>query len=284
MHPQLKAGVSLAKQRNSRRHSHTVGPSLLLVFLLGINVNAQGGRLGSFERDARNNARNAERDDSSDDHSHSHSSHDSFWDDDDDAADSFADLLVILSGGVALFGGLSSWERVAPSQDAPFEVIPRQDGQPLLPIARVDAATMWVSDAIDATDFLAEVGYGPFAAQYAITRYDESDPDDELDVYHVLGLFRLSYGNYVEVGMGFGALTLDGEDSTRRFAFALPVLIHPHEHLGLEIRPLWSDLADRYDVAGLVTWEHVSLKGGYRWLTGDQESLNGPYIGVSLRY
>lgn len=260
---------------------------LALATVLSVNAFAAGGRLDAFEKDARKNAAREARKRSASTSTHKHdNSHDrgshSFFDDDDD--DGFAESILTMAGFGLLYGGASSWQRVSPGDTEPLNVVPREHGAPLLPFTRIDAAYIDASDSVDALDLLTEVGYGPFAAQYALTRYEETGPDDRLDVYHVLGMFRLSYGPQVEVDFAMGALTLDGESTSHRFAFSLPVLIHPTEHLGVEIRPLWSDLADRYDVAGLLTWNHVSLKGGYRWLTGDHESLNGPYVGLSVRY
>lgn len=93
----------------------------------------------------------------------------------------------------------------------------------------------------------------------------------------------MSFGPYVETDLGFGSLTLQGDDTTSSFLFSVPVLIHPDKHWGLEFRPAWSDRVSDYDLAALLTWRYASVKAGYRWVNSPHASLNGPYIGLSLR-
>lgn len=94
----------------------------------------------------------------------------------------------------------------------------------------------------------------------------------------------MSFGPYVETGIGLGVLTLRGDDSVSRPLFALPLLIHPVKHLGIEFRPAWARGVNDYDIALMCHIRHASVKLGYRWVRSPNESLDGPYTGISLRW
>ena len=258
-------------------------PALLMLAALSTQLAAAPqGKLDAFETDARQKADKPVAKSSASDYApHSYGSNDD--DDEQTFTEGFIKSILGLGGTSMLYGGVESWQRVAGDASV-SSLAPRHHGDPKIPFARIDFAFMRVSETIDALDLLMEVGYGPFAAQYAHTRYDESSPSDTLDVTHLLGLYRMTFSNWVEADLGLGALTLDGNETTHRFAISTPLLIHSPHHWGIEFRPLWSSLAARYDLAALATWKNVSLKLGYRWLRAKDESLNGPHLGLSLRY
>ena len=193
-------------------------------------------------------------------------------------------LLLRLCGITLGAGGIGSLQRVKAPELTDAIVEPRSLGDPLLPFARLDFVYQNVESDIDALDLRAEAGYGPIGAHFNITRYREQSPSDYVNLIRVLGLYRMSFGSHVETDIGCGSVTLRGEESMTQFLFSIPILIHPSDHWGMEFRPAWStDLSD-YDLAGLLTYRHASLKVGYRWVASRHESLNGPYGGVSVRW
>jgi hypothetical protein len=165
-----------------------------------------------------------------------------------------------------------------------LEIPPRQPGEALIPFVRLDATYQAVESDVAAADYSTDLGYGAFAVRFNQTRYWEQHPSDELDLYRIYGLYRMSFGSQFEIDMGFGTMIVDGTNRTDRFSFTLPILYHPHPSFGIECRPAWSDDIMETALGVLVGARFVSIKAGYRWLRSSEQSLNGPYIGLSLRY
>ncbi|MBE9503467.1 MAG: hypothetical protein IME96_04770 [Proteobacteria bacterium] len=132
---------------------------------------------------------------------------------------------------------------------------------------------------VNAHDSRLEVGYGPLAIHYNKTRYEEENPSDELDVKRVYGLYHMSLGSQVEVDLGLGKLTMNGNSHNSRRSFTMPILIHASEYIGFELRPAWASNIEDYDASALFSWRYLSLKLGYRWLDRPNESLKSPYAG-----
>lgn len=185
------------------------------------------------------------------------------------------------------YGGASSWLRMNPeapeSVDMP-DFTTRKWGEALIPVVRADSAYHWIESDVHAVEARVEAGYGPFAASYERMEFDEERPDDELTLTRWYGLFRMSFDAVLEVDLGFGSLTIDGDNQTDRFSFTLPVRFHPVPGCGIEFRPAWSDQVDEYDVALLGGYRFVSIKAGYRWLHAPGQSLDGPYAGLAVSF
>ncbi len=246
-------------------------PSLLAQFALLLCSSAAlgQGKLGAFEADVNAPTKRVHRE------------HDSSTP--GCLSGAMGDALVNVFEFTLLAGGVCSWERVSPEAQPADEPAPRILGEPLIPFARCDLGYQRVSSDIHALDVRAEGGYGPLGVQFELTRYREHAAGDDLDLQRILGVYRMSFGSYVETDLGFGALTVSGDQTTSSFLFSIPLLIHPSAHWGIELRPAWSDRVSDYDVAALLTWRYASLKAGYRWVRSPHESLDGPYVGLSLR-
>ncbi len=198
-------------------------------------------------------------------------------------SDFFGSLLSELAGRALSGGGACSLARITDEDPLMVGLTPRTPGEALIPFVRADISYMDVESDIDALDLRTEGGYGPVGAHLNLTRYSEDDPKDELSLMRALGLYRMSLGSCMEVDLGAGALWLDGERTTTRFLFSIPVLIHPSEHWGLEFRPAWAGGLSDYDIGALLSLQYASLKIGYRWVHSLNESLDGPYVGFSMR-
>ncbi len=240
---------------------------------------ACGGTLEKFEADATEHR--------SDDDSR----RDSSWDDEeDDPWDSFlGDLGAGLFAGLVLAPGEASWARVSDDADrlADFDLDARELGDPLLPFVRLDFAYQDVESDIEALDYRAQVGYGPFAFELNQTRYEEKNPSSRLDFYRLWGLYRLSYSERIEVDLGVGGVILDGNDRNSGFSMTTPVLVQACDWLLIEFRPIWSTIhgsdIDEYEAGVLLNWESLAVKAGYRWTHSPNMSLDGPFIGLSIR-
>lgn len=207
----------------------------------------------------------------------------------------FIDFLAEIMFDVLLYGmvqgGVASWERVDPMGADGLEMglEPRYPGDPMIPFARLDLGYQNVESDVQAFDYRAELGFGPFGVHFNHTRYWEGEPNDQLDLYRAYGLYRMSFGNAVQLDLGFGALTMDGKDeeSETGFSFSSPVLFRPARLAAIEFRPAWSVVGDipvsDYDLAALVTWRYASFRVGYRWVISAADTLSGPTVALSLR-
>jgi len=202
---------------------------------------------------------------------------------DEEENDWFWEKLAILS---FLAGGIYSWERVHPDSITIASVKSRKSGEPLIPFLRLDLNYQNVESDVEALDSRLEAGYGPFGVQARITHYNEQEPEDELDIQQFHLLYRMSFGNHVEIDLGAGGATVHGENQNIGFSLTTPLLIHPTEHVGLEFRPAWATIRGNplsdYDVGIVVNVSHVAVRGGYRWMQSEHESLNGAYVGLSV--
>lgn len=202
------------------------------------------------------------------------------------------DLAGGLIDGFVVAPGQASWARARGDANrlAEFDMglEPREPGDPLLPLIRLDFAYFDIQSDVEATDFRLQGGYGPFAVELNPTFYEEQEPDDNLDLYRIWGLYRMSYSDRLEVDLGVGAVILEGNETNAGFSFTTPILVRPYDWLLLEFRPIWSDIngasLNEYEAGVLLNWASIALKAGYRWTRGPNMSLNGPFFGLSIRY
>lgn len=274
----------MISQTMSRKFYHFAYPVSALVIILVVSLSspAFSGTLEDFEKDA--TEKRQHRYDKNEDEDED----EGFWvkffgaifgglfgddaDDDDDYARSF-----------------SRNRRINSHSEVPSINLKKQVyNEILLPAFRLDSSYQNVKSDIDALDVRAEAGYGPFAMQGRITRYTEEEPSDELDLIQVHGLFRLPVSDQLQVGLGAGALILDGDNRNSGFSLTAPILVYPREFLGIEFRPAWSKIHENplndYDLGLVLSHSHVALRLGYRWVRSENESLDGPYLGFTFRF
>lgn len=261
--------------------------SVVLALCLSVLVSdASGGKLRRFEEDATRHRprgdRRSDRPDPSFDSEYPYA----YYDDHSISDFVFNDLLYMS----LVHPGRASWARISGDSARldDLDVEPREPGDPLIPFVRFDAAYQDVQSDVEAFDYRVQVGYGPLALELNQTRYWEQAPPDSLDIYRVYGLYRLSIGNVLEVDTGLGAIIIDGAETNTGLSATTPILLHPVDWLVAEFRPMWSDIhgsvTQEYEVALLLNYGYVALRGGYRWTTSPLESLDGPFVGFSVRY
>lgn len=261
-----------------------VGASLILAPVSGPEL-ALAGKLEDFEKDATKENRDREKKDTKEDRSGGSPG--------GTLADSFFDVIVegVVKGVFAamLYGGSHSMKRVDPLDARPSEnITPRREGEALLPFIRLDFSLQNVESDVTAWDWRGEAGYGPFAVQFRTTRYEEKIPPDELKTFQDHILYRMSFGPTVEFDAGVGNLFITGKEEHSGISFTFPLLIHPSRHYGIELRPTWSTIDENniqdIDLSVLAGWDYASVRAGYRWFHSDRESLDGPFIGIALRW
>ena len=189
------------------------------------------------------------------------------------------------NGDMALAADRVDPDGLAAQED---ERIVRKHGEALVPFLRLDTMYQEVETDVTARDYLIIVGYGAVGFQVRSTVYEEKEPPDKLRLAEYHALYRMSLGNHVEIDLGAGAMVLKGIQENSGFSVTVPVLIHPSDHYGFEFRPVWSSINENdiqdFDVAVLFGWRYVSVKAGYRWVRSPHQSLDGPEMGVSLRW
>jgi len=88
--------------------------------------------------------------------------------------------------------------------------------------------------------------------------------------------------------LSLGSLVVNGDDNNSRMSFTMPLLIHPWKFLSFEFRPAWASVNGRvvqdYDLAVLAAWSYVGCRAGYRWVRAGNQSLDGPYTGLTVRF
>lgn len=185
--------------------------------------------------------------------------------------------------------GIDSWERVQASVntlDTP-DATPRELGDGVIPFVRFGAYYSRVDSNIHAYSEREELGYGPFAFQVRALHYRESDPPASLDIKQQHWLYRMSLGDSVELDLGLGGYEISGESTNSGGVPPSISLIYPNEHLGIELRPSWAtvngnEISD-HELDITYSERYWSAHAGYHWLETSDSSLNGPFVGVSLR-
>lgn len=217
-------------------------------------------------------------------------------DDDDEVRDSrthrFVGALFEPMAYGLLYGGLESWSAVRPGdyawEEEQTEGFPRTTGSALIPFARLDSGYQWVDEGISALDFRGELGYGPLALQGRYTRFKEEGESTDLDLGSAHILYRMSFMQKLGIDFGLGRLYLEGEERHSAASFTMPVHFHPTPNLGIEYRPVWATMEGNeisdHDLSLHVGLPHVSLRGGYRWVKSGGETLDGPQVGLALRW
>lgn len=184
------------------------------------------------------------------------------------------------------YGGLYSVGRMVPSLGD--ESMRRATGELLIPVLQGDAVYQRVRGGVTAWSYRGEVGYAFLGFSAQTTVYDEDTPADELRVNAIHGLYRMSIQDFLEVDVGAGTLSMKGNREDSGFSVTLPVRFRPTDAVGLEWRPVWSTIRDNRisdnEISALIGWRYAALRAGYRWVTHGEEVLNGPIVGLSVRW
>lgn len=191
-----------------------------------------------------------------------------------------------------MYPGLYSLERVTPAalndEYDEYAATPRTLGEGVIPYARLDMSYNRVSSDVYAMSARAEIGYGPFGFEVRRASYSETDPGASLDVqqYHVL--YRMSLEDHVELDLGLGEYELNGVAQNSGKSSTVHLLIHPSEQFGIEVRPSWATINGNgirdHELAISYGERFWAARAGYHWLESPAASLNGPFVGFSVRY
>jgi hypothetical protein len=258
-----------------------IGVALVATVLAApIQLAAADGKLNSFEKSA--NSKTSSRKNQKKARSHQN--------EDDD--ESFGEALVngfFRAIFRSLFGGGSRHHhdgdvlRIRGGSHYHSDVL-RVQPPPLTPCMNFDLTYHSVESDVEAIDILCEAGLPWVRLHMSHTRFHESSPHDHMAITRALIMLRLQLRAQAEFAPGFGALNISGNGSNTRFAITAPLLIRTESNWGLELRPVLAPNIFQLDAALSYRIEHVALKGGYRMLSSPDESLNGPYMGLSFQF
>lgn len=166
-------------------------------------------------------------------------------------------------------------------------LLPRRMGEALIPKFRIDSHYQALGEDVDAIDFRFELGSGPVGIDLRQTGFRESSTFDSLRITEFFIQYRMSFGNHTGMNMGFGTLKMSGNEDNHGFAFSMPLYWH-EKHVGLEFRPVFSSIngnsIEDYDFRFMLKQKISSIQLGYRSLHAPDETLEGPYIGLSFHW
>ncbi len=239
------------------------GTLVCMVCVAGFDTSSVcAGKLDDFEKDATKPRRSSQ---------HSHSDGDGLWD-------------FFFEG---LLGSLFETEYQESRGGRRLDVLENQPGDGLRPLVRFDFGYQNVESDVDAMDYRFEVGVDHLALQWRRTTYAETTPADDLDYDQGHVLFRFYDANF-EIDFGLGYASLNGDTYHSGLSATIPVLIQAYDFLGFELRPSWSYIGRNsisdYDLSVTLGWDYAVCRLGYRWVRTDNEALDGPYVGLSLRF
>ncbi len=186
-----------------------------------------------------------------------------------------------------VYGGASSVERYMkkPKMEG---VTSRKVGEIMIPEYRIDYHFQKANADIQSSDLRFESGKGLYGAQVRSTLLSESGLNNRLWLNQIHALYRMSFGDYVGMNMGIGAVQLIGKKSKTSLSMSFPLYFHPWKHIGFEIKTNMhffenAAILDR-DYSAIFTEKRVSISFGYRELKKIGLDIKGQYIGFSYHY
>jgi len=172
-----------------------------------------------------------------------------------------------------------------------FNAYPRSPGSFIAPDLRLDAAYFSPGRNLDAWEASLEAGRGPFALSLRNTWFDEPalpNAKETETLTQAYAHLRMTYFGFISLDPGLGAMMLDGQGDQTAIAFTLPARVQVQEFAAFEIKSSWANIRsnDFRDLEASVSlgMPHASLRLGYRWLDGEDESVRGSFVGISLRW
>lgn len=202
-----------------------------------------------------------------------------------DSSSVFWDLLGIFFLG----GGAASIARIhARDSDKSSLLTKREIGEPAIPFLRLDLNYQDVKTDVRNFDGRVEVGYGPVGVQFRKSQFFERDPRTFLNIVQIHGLYRMSITKYFEWDFGFGSTSITGVNKNSGFSFTMPMQIFFTKNIAVSFRPAWATVNKNpvrdLDLGLLLSHGAVSVHSGYRWVDSDSSSLDGPFVGTSMRF
>lgn len=188
-------------------------------------------------------------------------------------------------------GGRTSFLRWS-DEAGKYGLIPRQAGEPMLPMLRFGVDYSQPARHVSRTGFRAEVGFAAFGLEIRQHRYRESRPRDSLDILQAQLLYRMSLGSHVNVNIGAGSFTMSGDYRQSGGMVSLPIVVRLHRDIFAEARFTsmhsgpkgWqeTELSLVYSPGWESLWQVAALRFGYRKFSTNTVALEGPWLGLEF--
>ena len=155
-------------------------------------------------------------------------------------------------------------------------------------LARLESTYQRLSSAdVDGLTTRAEVVFSYFGVGGEFVRYWEDTPQQEMDFALVEGLIRLVPNEHVRLTLAAGSRHIAGDRSRWAHGGGFSIGLYPLEWLGFEADLRWAKVSDRtsgdYRLGAqlrIPRFPHLALRGGYRVIQYQNETLDGPEVGV----
>ena len=184
--------------------------------------------------------------------------------------------------GAAVGSLLLIAEEAAPDEDE------HRAGAPSTAVIRVESTYQRFSSAdVDGITTRAELVFSYFGVGGEFIRYHEDSPDQDLDFGLVEGLIRIVPHESIRLTLAAGSRRIEGDRSRWAHGGGFSLGFYPLEWVGLEADLRWAEVSDRtsgdYRVGALLRiprFPYLALRGGYRVIQSQNETLDGPEVGL----
>jgi len=164
----------------------------------------------------------------------------------------------------------------------------RRPGAPTTAIARVETTYQPLAHAdVDGLATRAELVFGFIGVGGEFLRYWEQRPDQSLEIGSIEGLFRIAPNRHFQLTLAGGSRHIAGRQGYWAHGGGFSLGIHPWRWLGVETDLRWSKVGDRtlgdYRAGVLMRiprFPYLAVRGGYRVIQYQAETLDGPEIGL----
>jgi hypothetical protein len=276
-----------------------MGRLIIFVLLLGTMQTVAAGKLDEFEKDA---SSNEDRVENKSEETAKQDTQDSEQknlaaDEDEDTDDGIFDFMfdvifdglisTVVDGGrasIAKSSHMGSEEPILVTEN--FSVSPRISGENIVPQLRADMTAGNLESNIDLEDYRFDLGYGAIGISHKKTTLTESAPEDKLELRQTILMYRMTLSDKLELDIGAGKYRLDGNNAHTEDAANFSILWNNRNGYGLEYRLTKAngntlELRDN-EASFHYGIKRFSVKIGYRSITSDVISLEGPFAGVAF--
>lgn len=179
---------------------------------------------------------------------------------------------------------------VMPKEQKPYKLTAKMLGERAIPFARLDISRGLINSDITANDLNLELGFSLFSLNHRQSKLKESTPSDELTLKQTMFNFRPSFTEKLQLNLGFGYYSLQGESKLRSSAYKLGLGYYNGNRQGMGgeyqfIDTLRGDLTlTESDWSLHYGFPFAGVKVGYRKINSAGQSLSGPYAGMMLYF
>jgi hypothetical protein len=204
-------------------------------------------------------------------------------DSDEDAAEGeiFGNVLGAIFSGLFLSAGSTAEHFRSTSRGSPSGAAVRLEG----------AYQSLTNTDVDGYTIRGEAVYAFIGVGGEYLRYHEDSPNQTLEFGSAEVLYRIAPSDVFSLTGALGARWVDGRGDRSGFSGGVSTGVYPIEWFGLEADFRWADLSGRtlgdYRVGALFrvpAFRYLAVRGGYRWIKYQGETLDGAEAGAVVTW